>query len=288
MSDPTDNALPEGDGTDVASIEAAPPEPAQAPLADASDAPLPEGDGVHFDTEAPPAPPPAAFVDENGRLGVTLPMSAQGYVHAIGRYYVRGCDPQNDGGTFVVLSVENGLAGWDADTPGLRPDNDDAVAMVHRMATAEGTLVRDTMGRGCVINGRMVRQMLAAAARMAIQHNMKPRVRCAGRIVDLRPLSNMMAHINDDTVVTITTAEVSVGDDLPDGPLSMPVVRFESGPAMVVLACDLWDVMNNTANPSHPDNPLRDSSPTTMGSMFAVEAFVAANAPSSIPRDLPN
>lgn len=284
----SDNALPEGDGTDVASVEAAPPAPAQAPIADASAAPLPDGDGAQFDTEAPPVPPPAVFVDENNQLRVSLPMSAQGYVHAIGRYYVRGNDPQNDGGTFVVLSVENGLAGWDANTPGLRPDNDDAVALVHRLATAEGTLVRDTMGRGCVVNGRMVRQMLAAAARMALSHNTKPRVRCAGCIVDLRPLSNMMGHIDDDTVVTITTAQVPVRDDLPGGPLSMPVVRFESGPAMAVLACDLWDVTNNPANPSHPDNPLRDSSPATMGSMFAVEGFVAANAPSSIPRDLPN
>lgn len=258
MGDANDGTLPEGNGTDVVSAQG----PSTLdPSAAATDQPLPEGDGPKAEEEPRSGPPPAVF-EHSGSLMVSVQMSAQGHAPSLGRYYVRGRDPRGDGGEFVVLSTENSLAGWDATAPGLMPDNADQVDVVCLAATVDGQTVLDASQRPCVIDGKLLRLMLSCAAREAMARSIKPRVRCAGRVIDLRAISTMLGFIDDNTPVTIVAASVPI-----DESREMPFVRFESGPATAILFCDLWDALNNPANSSE-----------IIGSVFSVEGFVAANS----------
>jgi len=240
-------------------------------MSDPNTTPFATEDAASAET-VPPMPEPSAediaaaerrakpvFIEDGG-LFVNVPMTARSPINTTGLHYVRD-------DLYVVGFDTDPLVGWDAQTPGLRPDDPvearDALAMLN----APGRVEKVAMGRD-------IRKLFTAAVQMAERNDKLPAVKLASevgdRIIDVRPLRYMLESVADDEVVSIVSvAPVVTGRG---EKTAIPAVRFEAKHTRAVIVCSIWQA----AQVSGASAPVP---------MFSVAGFFATN-PATVPTDL--
>lgn len=236
-----------------------------------SDAPLAGEDGASVET----APMPDLTAEdlaaaerrakpvftEDDHLFVNLPMTARSPLGTSGLHYVRG-------DWWVVGSDTDPLAGWDAQTPGLRPDDVEDGRDALAMLTAPGRVEKIAMGRD-------IRKLFIGAVQIAERNDKLPAVKLASekagdRIVDVRPLRYLLEFVAEDEVVSIVSvAPVVTGRGEKK---SIPAVRFEGQHARAVIVCAIWQAAQ-VPGATVPD------------AMFSVAGFFATN-PATVPTEM--
>ena len=234
-------------------------------------APLAGEDQAGIEAMTPPEPTPEDIATaerrakpvftEGDHIFANVPMAARSPLNATGLHYVRD-------DWYVVGFDTDPLAGWDAMTPGLRPDDAEDTKNALAMLNVPGVVEKVAMGRD-------IRKLFIAAVQMGTRNDKMPMVKVASektgdRMVDVRPLRYMLEAVAEDEVVTILSVAPTVTSG--SGKKTIPAVRFESKKARVVIVCAVWQAEQVPGT----EKPVP---------MFSIAGFFATN-PATVPTHL--